>query len=860
MKKNLFRNKIFPLSSFLNKSQNESVIFKNIYEEKGFKINETKNNASIDYEDLHHNYRFNVVRKLSKSNYISQKIVKFSNLITNICSSDNIYKDATFMNAPSFNKNLSHIHQIIKGRRFKNIKLLDNMFFNSGFSSENMDEFNIIKKGDFSVKIKKPKLRPIQRNNSCEELIDVSNKLQNIIKNEESPQLSTNFSKVLNIKKNNSKIINNKMTTKNMKNNTSSYSTTTNKSIITSRFPEYQSNSNSKICINDEEKKELKNDVSLPKLPINKLKKIVIPQLNSQDSSIFDSEKLELESPKISGSFITSLNTDKMRFDINKLLIENTRGKEKIDKFEEKIFKMKIFQTYQKETLEKYINDERFSIQDKIDHIIKLYNLYEKIYSDYSTDLIRYINFLFNISNEYEIDLRFSSQKKKDINYEIEVLVNKLITKQEELEYLINTRNFIFRVKNRDKNIIKLDNQYVQRVSKRKKFVDFLFDLLGRTADSFAFKYLKRIIPLNQLEKIIIINNTNKKKTNTKRRMTLRQTTSLTSSTEKFFEKLSPPPPGEKIFETPDDFIKVLNTLRNENISLLKEYEISELEKGNLLNELNQLNEIYEEYIKSYLHNYINKTKKELEYEKNKFNILSKKCDFAEKLLVNKNDLSSLKHDFKIMSISSHNNIYFFNIIKYNKMRIKYKYEGLVLLEKLVNNISYLLTENETLKFFELDEVYNYIPHDILIQLLKTKKEYFYESNQYQIKEYTLQLIKLFEFLCQMIVNKNEESKKLHGMNYIRIRNEVQKERNIHNNHIIKKMLTDRREAEAKRLMEKWNRKTVLTRKNDLESQTKPKKKIIDEIIKEKKEKDINKKKVKENDEWAEYNSIIEEE
>ena len=112
-----------------------------------------------------------------------------------------------------------------------------------------------------------------------------------------------------------------------------------------------------------------------------------------------------------------------------------------------------------------------------------------------------------------------------------------------------------------------------------------------------------------------------------------------------------------------------------------------------------------------------------------------------------------------------------------------------------------------------------------------------------------------------MIVNKNAESKKMHGMNYIRLRNKVQKERNMHNNYITKKMLTDRREAEAKKLMEKWNRKTVLeTRKSDLESKPKSKKKIIDGIIKKKKEKDINKKIGKENDEWAEYNSIIEEE
>ena len=155
------------------------------------------------------------------------------------------------------------------------------------------------------------------------------------------------------------------------------------------------------------------------------------------------------------------------------------------------------------------------------------------------------------------------------------------------------------------------------------------------------------------------MSNINKKKIETKNRITLRQTTSLTSSTEKIIDELSPPPPGEKIFETPDDFIDVFNSLRNENISFLKDYEKSELEKGVLLNELNKLNEIYEEYMKSYLHYYINNVKKELEIEKDKFNTLSKKYDFSKNLLANKNDLSSLKHDFKITSFSGHNNIHY---------------------------------------------------------------------------------------------------------------------------------------------------------------------------------------------------------
>ena len=105
---------------------------------------------------------------------------------------------------------------------------------------------------------------------------------------------------------------------------------------------------------------------------------------------------------------------------------------------------MKIFQIYQKESLEKYLNDERFKMDEKIEHIIKMYKMYEANYINYSISIRRYINYLFNLSNQFEIDLRISDEKKKDINYDIEVLIDKLIAKQKEFEYLISTRNFIF--------------------------------------------------------------------------------------------------------------------------------------------------------------------------------------------------------------------------------------------------------------------------------------------------------------------------------------------------------------------------------------------------------------------------------
>jgi hypothetical protein len=132
-----------------------------------------------------------------------------------------------------------------------------------------------------------------------------------------------------------------------------------------------------------------------------------------------------------------------------------------------------------------------------------MYKKYDEIYRNYITNLNRYIDYIFHIANTVDIDLRVLKKNKKDILYEIEILIDKLVTKQIEFEYLISTRNFIFWVKNLEKANIKMNNQYIYKYSKRKKFVDTLFDMFGRTPDSFAFKYLKKIIPLEQLENII---------------------------------------------------------------------------------------------------------------------------------------------------------------------------------------------------------------------------------------------------------------------------------------------------------------------------------------------------------------------
>ena len=293
----------------------------------------------------------------------------------------------------------------------------------------------------------------------------------------------------------------------------------------------------------------------MPSLKINKDFNI------SSDGSNIENEKImEEREEKKEESFLTSLNTDKMKFKINKLFIENNRRK-KLAEFEEKILKIKIYQNYQKEALEKLLQGEKFNVQERIDHIIKMYKLYESIYEEYVNDLSRYINFLVLISGELDIELRAIRKQKNDLLYNIEILVDKLITMQIKLEYSIKTRNFLFYVKNREKKIIELDEDFVIRVAKRRTFADKLLSIFGKNRDSIAIKYLKRLIPLEKLMSMVKARIHRTSRINRiVRRNSLKQ--SKTIKSEKPSDVLTPPPPGKKIFDSPEEFIKILNNMK----------------------------------------------------------------------------------------------------------------------------------------------------------------------------------------------------------------------------------------------------------------------------------------------------------
>ena len=795
-------NIVPPLSSKMFQKKSIPLLFQKINNQRNTKGKGTINNYSsieyetVNYHNYHNNNKLNFRKKLLNLSeiYAGKKL----NLLDNTEFHKNIYQDSTIINAPSFSDNLSEIKKMIKIRKYQNFRNIFNRFVDSPFNSDYMKEFHMIKKRKLIFQ-RKNNFEQIKRNNSCEDLFDSKKIIKNKIKSDDSTQgLSTNCSKKLNsnftIRKANN---NNTQITRNKSQiNIFNLSITRNKSIIDIKSPDRQSVSN--ISLNEDSKNSFQNNIILPKISIN----------NKHNSCQTDSPLIHIN---LGGSFITEIKTDKIKFDINQLLKDRNIG-DKIDTYEERILKLKIYQTYQREKFKKILKNKQYQVQERIDFIIKMYKMYEKIFYEYINKLKNYNKFLYEIANEMEIEMRDHNKIKININDEIEHLMGKLVDKQKKLEYLIKTRNFLFKMKNRDKKIIKLSNQYVYKISKRKNLIEKFCDLFGRNKESLTYKYLKELMSLEELEKVL--------KVKPAKSRVIARLSNIVRRTLKIDEKekdlLSPPPLGEEIFQTPEEIIAVFEKIKNDDLNLMKNYEKIEKEKSELIAELNNDICLYEAWEKSDKINLKNRIKC-AEDEKKKNLKLSEKYELMEDLINKNKRLSSLKSGFKIYSHKAFNDINYYNIIKYNVLRAKYKLDGLVLLEKLINNVNKIILINKDAKIFNLNDIYHYIPEFILSRILNMKANDFNKKNQFLIGEYSLKLIKLYEFFAESIMNKNKQNKNIDTEQYNKEKEKIINERKIYNSKILKEMKNNKRNSSVKELLEKWNKKTVIsTRKSDM--------------------------------------------
>ena len=782
--KNVIPNSLSSYHSNINLNEQNPLIYRKI---KSPPVNSPRNqiyqHVSIDSNDFH---RLKLIanRKIAKSSYMKQRLNNYSYLMNNLYK--NLYSDFNFQKAPSFNQNRSEIQQIINGKRQKEIQYLDNLFFNSKFPNDYLNDLYAIRKKNILFQHDRNTAKILHRYNSSGQLKSLQrNYLIKLTKQDESKDNDSpsNNSNILKTRNKNNLNIN---PSKNVKNNTSIISTTTNKSINTNKVPEIYSNSN--VSINEDNENR-----NILRLPTFSLPKITQGQYNISSINSKNSDEDIFDNFFNNNSFITNLGVGKMKSKLNELMFENGKKFKKINEFEKKILKFKIIQIYQKESLENILNDNRFNIQDRLNHIIKMYKLYENIYDEYQMDLNRYINYIYLMISNNEMQLENDIKKKRELDYEVEVLVDKLLAKQKRLEYLVNVRNFLFHVKNKEKKLIKMDNEYVLRISKRKQFIDKLFDIFGYEPNTMATKYLKRLIDMEELESILM-----KKKMKTRPNTRKSTNKSLKFSTEDDEDALAPPPPGEIIFDDVDDFMKIIEILEDRNICLLKEKEIVRISCLKLKKELNDYITIEkEDYDKVRINNYIKNRIKKLKELKEKNEQLKKRRELFFKLYKVNDSSERSKEKLKIVSHNLVNNLHYFYFVNYSKLIQSYKYPFLLFLERLIDIMNSTLSSNDFKIVFKMEDCYKYIPLEKLNEILMIKKEFFNDKNQHLIMNYALQLIKLYEYIGDSFMRKNQfyisNNEELYKKNH----ELVQNERKIYNARIIKKLIYDKRQEKV---------------------------------------------------------------
>ena len=823
MKKNLLRN-LFPNPLSLNASniiQNQPISsFKKLNPNFINNRSEINKNASLDCNDMHHP-NFNLNRKLSKSSQLRQRIGSYSNLMSNknsfLVPQKNLYNDFVFQKAPSFNENTSEIHQIINKRKIRKLNYLNNLFFNSKFSNEYLDDIYKIRKNNILFQNEKNKMKLLQRNNSCGELLSLSNRINKNF-NVDTPhnESSTNNSNIIKPKNEISTNINSNNSISGKKNvinnNSSVISTGTYRSINTNKFPEIYSNSN--VSMNEESDRN-NNVINSPKITLPKLSQGSNNKKLNISNSVNQIKILDPQMHEGNGTLITSLGVEKMKYKLNEAMFENFKKNVQINEFEKKILKLKIIQIYQKDRLEEILNEERFNIQDRIDHIVNMYNIYENIYTEYKVDLGRYINFLYLITSDFEVELEKEIKKKRGLEYDVEFLVDKLITGQKELEYLIGLRNFLFVVKKKDRRTIRLDDKYVLDASKRSQFVNGLLNIFDREYNTIATKYLKKLISIEELE--FLLSNKNIKTRSTTKKITNGMHEEYCDYSDQS-GRLYPPPPGEKIFDSPDDFINIIEELEAQIISSLNQKEDIRLINIKLHNELDKYLMLKDDIESIKLNEDIIDKMRYLKKLKEKNDILKKRKEYLSDLYSIKNNKISFNQSTKHISYSFLINLNYFHRINYNNIIHKYKYPGLMLLEKLMNYFNYNLPKEEARKIFNAAKGDNYLPFDILFKILRTKLDYFNDKNQYLIIEYILHLIKLYEYLCECFMRKDKQYRSLFETQYKKFNESIQNEKKIHNARLIRKLIDERREINSKKLIEKWKKKpNVMGRKLDLD-------------------------------------------
>jgi len=794
-----------------------------------YKIKPTTKSASAKFIDLNSYLSFNSNNLGNKSKIINNSSNNNINISTNNNSNfyENLYyypphknnysyandlssevgllySDFNFNKAPSLKQNVSEIHRMIESRKNYKLRCINNLFYNSlcgnRIAKTNIDDYYYEgepKDIDFQNQNFFEKSN-MQRNNSCLEFIPNKN---NLIKNEP------------------------------LVNNNGNISTYNNKSRSINKYMNTGNSGSISQTIY-----EIKN---IPDLSKDNLKQknntINIDKSNNQEESLYLPEL-----QKIQNSFITNLNTKKMDFKISDCIYRSRDKNMKITDLEKNIYRLRIFQNFQKDKLNSMLDKKVYRLEKYIKHIESIFHKHSKIYKIYKINFQNYLRFLWNEISDKEDVMKLLNSDHIKLEYDVDNLLTKNIDKQSELEKLIEIRNFLYRVKHKDEKIPDIDStlyieskKYLLAKCLTKLFandnnitvIKFLNTIPQKIPDisnidpkNFIAKNCPPVLPYNNFSNNNTSQSINDSKINKNNNKSNKSKTKKYKS-KKIKKEILYEPDNENAFSSPEEFMKIITFLEDQNRFLLRQNENKRMlietykdeletcvpeEEVEIGKKLMAEIEEKEKYLLELKHkNVLLKEKFKDEYNQNLVN-----NQFKELRKLNRSDAHSSFADFK-----------YFQTVNYNFQISRAKYQGLVFFKKLLHNFLNFLSLNYD--SFTKEKFYSHINPDYLDEILLYSKDLeFNDRNYFLIYDYTLKILKLYEFICFYVLRKNKEYNS-NKKNIDIIKKEYDKitnQRKLENSRTIRRLIENKRINGCKQLIEKWQKNDkYISRKVDNE-------------------------------------------
>jgi hypothetical protein len=452
--------------------------------------------------------------------------------------------------------------------------------------------------------------------------------------------------------------------------------------------------------------------------------------------------------------------------------------------------------------------------------LIELKNEIKKKNIKYANKMNNYLYFLKDKFYEKKDELHFLEKKTFNIKKEFEKVIIKALKKQEELEYLINIRNFLLQVKDKYEQNEKSPSAYFELLIKDSKKLllgNFLLNskVINQITNKSLNTFIGSILDLKQKieDNKIYINNYDYN----------------TNNLEK--EKIKP------IFESPEEFMKLYNLLMEKNLVHLQDLEF-------IKKNLNKLKIEYDQAL--IIDNNNNPLGREIKTkEKIKEQLIQNNEILKNKLIKYKENITKRSTQIEINSQIKKNNMPKYLDIeidldsiyleKYKKKVKNLKYNGLLLFDKIIKIIKFFFHEKYLNDFFK-----NFKKENLKILELSVKS--FSNENIQKIDIYIKKLVSIYEDICKyVLLNHSQNMLNKNNLELIhKMKEEINNERKRKICKEQKKIQSIKKIEEKKKILEKFY-KPIYFIENKMNTDTKIKRRTMMKIKSNKKLEDEEK-------------------